>query len=41
MQAKTAKNDKEATEAKLLASKIQVDAAADAENTKKQLNKPY
>ncbi|KAL3514295.1 hypothetical protein ACH5RR_027012 [Cinchona calisaya] len=37
----TAKNEKEATEADLLASKMQVDAADEAENTKKKLDKSY
>ncbi|XP_027094506.1 uncharacterized protein [Coffea arabica] len=37
----TAKDEHEATEADLLASKMQVDAADEAESTKKKLDKSY
>lgn len=37
----TAKNEKEATEADLMASKMQVDAADEAEEARKRLDKSY
>lgn len=37
----TAKNEKEATEADLMASKMQVDAADEAEEAKKRFDKSY
>lgn len=36
-----AKNEKEASEADLVASKMQVDAAEEAEETKKRIHKSY